>query len=146
LDNNLFNSQLDKLNFYREIELIQQSDDLNYLIDDFNIINSKHTKQTNNFFDLLRLKIYCSKYNIIKIKKTKFDYVIEFAQNNGMQNLKKLLDLDKNMMFVVKNLEKVIISIKNFTNDEKFIKYLLQLFNKKIKNNKIKLKRKNNIF
>jgi hypothetical protein len=53
--------------------------------------------------------------------------------------MKKFLDFDKKWDFILKDLNTIKISIKNFENDQKFVEYLLNLW--KTKNRKIKLKK-----
>ncbi|MDF1682601.1 MAG: hypothetical protein P1U46_02490 [Patescibacteria group bacterium] len=69
IPDDFFSSELDKINFYREIESIRSLEDLSSLISDFNEINEKIPKSVNNLFDLIKLKIISFKYNILKIKK-----------------------------------------------------------------------------
>ncbi|MFC1797847.1 TRCF domain-containing protein [Patescibacteria group bacterium] len=69
MDDSYFSSELDKINFYREIESLNSLEDLENIVSDFNEINKNIPKTTNNFFDLLRLKLKASKYKIDSIRK-----------------------------------------------------------------------------
>jgi hypothetical protein len=62
-----------------------------------------------------------------------------------VEELKKFLELDKEVLFAVININKIRTSIKNFENDKKFLQYILNLFENKIQNKKIKLISKNNL-
>ena len=67
-----FSSELDKLNFYREIESINNKNDLDTIIDNFTQLqNYQETvpKETQNLFNLLHLKIYADSFGIDVIKK-----------------------------------------------------------------------------
>jgi transcription-repair coupling factor (superfamily II helicase) len=64
-----FSSELDKINFYREIESLRNLEDLDNLIDDFKEIQQNIPKETLNLFDLIKLKIVASSYKIKSIKK-----------------------------------------------------------------------------
>ncbi len=136
-----FWSELDKINFYREIESIRTIEDLNNIISDFSSINSSLPNETNNFFDLLRLKILSSQYKIKSIKRVWINYQIDFSDKLDMAELKKFLDLDKDVNFVVVNINRLRSPIKNFAHDEKFVEYLLLIFNWNSKKRKIKLKK-----
>lgn len=152
IDDNFFTSELDKINFYREIESLHKLEELKILIKDFKEINKNIPKETQNFFDLLKLKIYAYNYNISHIKKVGINYQIEFnslsksshqkeKDTKQLDILKNFLKLDKEIKFNVVNLTKIRSQNKNFENEEKFVEYLLLIFEKKIKKVKIKLKR-----
>ena len=136
-----FSSDLDKINFYREIESIRELDDLNNLISDFKNINENIPKSTENLFNLIKIKILSSKYKINSIRKVWINYQIDFDENISLENLKEFLLLDKEVKFAVVNWFRLRSSTKNFISEQKFIEYLLLIFEKKIKP-KIKLKRK----
>ncbi len=149
IDDNFFTSELDKINFYREIESLNNLKELDILIKDFKEINKNIPNETQNFFDLLKLKIYAHNYKICTIKKVWINYQIEFNSSWKLREewektlniLKEFLKLDKEVKFNIVNLTKIRSQNKNFENEEKFIKYLLLIFEKKIKKVKIKLKK-----
>ncbi len=141
INNDFFTTELDKLNFYREIESIDTLVDLKTIITDFKEINKIKDEATNNFFDLLKLRIKSSKYKIINIKKVWINYQLDFEKNTSLEDLKAFLDLDKELKFSVVSITKVRTSIKNFANEKKFIQYMLQLFEKKLIKKKIRLKK-----
>ena len=157
IDNSFFSSELDKINFYREIESLNSIEDLESIISDFRETALSETsphpspkereknsfpKWTNNFFDLLRLKILANKHNIRNIKRAWLNYQIDFVDigDKGLEKLKQFLELDKEVKFRVISLTRIRSETKKFTNDESFVQYLLQLFSWKIRNSKIKLK------
>lgn len=141
ISNEYFWSELDKINFYREIESIRTIEDLNNIINDFISINSSLPKPTNNFFNLLRLKILSSQYKIKSIKKVWINYQIDFSNELDIAELKNFLILDIDTKFVVININRLRSPIKNFEHDEKFVEYLLHIFNWNSKKRKIKLKK-----
>jgi TRCF domain len=57
IDDNLFSSELDKINFYREIENIRTLEELEMVKKDFFSFNENLSESVKNFFDLLYLKI-----------------------------------------------------------------------------------------
>ena len=69
IDNNLFSSELDKINFYREIESLEEREDLDNIITDFKEINTNISNETQNFFDMLDVKIRAPAYKIQAIKR-----------------------------------------------------------------------------
>ncbi len=139
INDNYFNSETDKINFYKEIESIESEQDLDLLVEDFKNINSKIEQEEQNLFDIVRLRIKSSKYKITSIKKVGINYQIDFDENIKVEELKNFLELDKEVLFAVININKIRTSIKNFENDKKLLQYLLNLFENKIFNKKIKL-------
>ena len=139
-----FDSDLDKINFYREIESLSHEDDLDNLIEDFRIennISSSLPEEMQNFFMLLKVKLRSQNYNISHIKKVWINYQIDFATDTTIDELKAFLDLDKEVKFVVVTTTRLRTPVKHFTNTEKFLQYLLNLFDKRVWKRKIKLKR-----
>lgn len=137
-----FSSELDKINFYREIESIRDLEDLDNLISDFKEINWDFEKQTQNLFDIIRLKILSSKYKIRSIRKVGINYQIDFDENTTLDELKRFLILDTslNFSFVIKNRLRSLV--KNFANEEKLLEYLLFIFDNKQNKKRIIIKKK----
>lgn len=142
IDDLYFSSELDKINFYREIESLDNIEDLENIILDFKEINQNTPITTNNFFDLLKLKLKASKFKISSIRKIGINYQIDFDESLKIEELRKFLELDKNAVFSVITTIRLRSSTKNFANEEKFIQYILQLFDLKIWKNNIKFKKK----
>jgi transcription-repair coupling factor (superfamily II helicase) len=69
LPDNFFLNESDKLNFYREIESLDDEKDLDNLIEDFKKINNDFPSEVINLFDMLRLKIRASIFYISSIKR-----------------------------------------------------------------------------
>ena len=137
-----FDSDLDKINFYREIESINNIEDLNRVIQDFKQENNVEIFPENmqNFFTLLKVKLGAWYHNISQIKKIWINYQLDFSQNTSLEQLKAFLDLDKEVKFVVITDKRLRTPTKHFTNPENFLKYLLALFERKITRRKVKLK------
>ena len=144
-----FDSDLDKINFYREIESVSQLEDLEELISDFRQENNVKIfpEEMDTFFTLLKVKLNAQKLNISHIKKVWINYQLDFSPHSVSptgrevtQQLKKFLDLDKEIKFVVITDKRLRTPVKHFTNPEKFLKYLLTLFERKITRRKVKLK------
>ena len=131
LDDAFFNSELDKINFYREIESISDLEDLENLVGDFIEINWSLNKENQNLFNLLKLKITSSKFKITSIKRAWVSFEINFEKDISTQDLKDFLDVDKNAVFIVNDLTKLKTPARNFKNDEEFLNYLLEIFKPK---------------
>lgn len=133
-----FLSETDKLHFYREIELVEDIADLEFLKESF-IENSK-SEDVESLFLLLECQILAKKYNIIQIKSTGIHYQIDFDSSVTLELLKGFLKLDKEIKFQVIHITKLRSPKKAFENDKKFLKYLLLLLREELpKNKKIKL-------
>lgn len=146
INDDYFNSDTDKINFYKEIEDIENLEDLSIIIEDFKNINWKLSIQEQNLFDIIKLRILASNCKITRIKKVWINYQIDFDKSISVEDLKQFLQLDKEVIFVVVDLYKIRTSVKNFTNDNFFLQYVLHLFEGKIKNKKINLIFKKNLW
>jgi transcription-repair coupling factor (superfamily II helicase) len=65
-----FGSSMDKMNFYRELETVENTEDLQTIIAEFQQINSELPPETQNLFALLKLKFIAGDYDISAIKKS----------------------------------------------------------------------------
>jgi transcription-repair coupling factor len=158
ISDDFFWSELDKINFYREIESLENMQDLNNIIIDFKEINKNLPKETHNFFSILELKLLAHTYKISQIKKIWINYQVDFEKNsnplpspppegegNKKENkqikiLKAFLEKDIEVKFKVISVTRLRSEVKNFANDESFLQYMLQLLKERIWNKKIKLK------
>jgi transcription-repair coupling factor (superfamily II helicase) len=143
IPDNYFDSDLDKINFYREIESIDNLEDLKELVEDFKQENNvlEFPEEMQNFFNLLKLKIFASQNKIEHIKKIWINYQLDFHSTTSLEDLRKFLDLDKEVKFAVITPQRLRAKTKDFINPEKFLEYLLDIFNWNIGKRKIKLKR-----
>lgn len=143
IDDKFFHSELDKINFYREIESLDEMEDLENIIQDFHEINEDLTPETKNFFSLLKVKILSQKYSISHIKKAWINYQIDFHENTPIDLLKKFLLLDTEVKLIVTNGFRLRSPITSFNWIEDFVEYLQNILQKKSPvKKKIKLKRK----
>lgn len=143
IDDSFFSSELDKINFYREIESISTLNDLENLKNDFFSLNENIPETTKNFFDLLYLKIIWNDYKISSIRKVWINYQIDFKEESNLEDVKEFLKLDKEIKFSFVDDKKIRSLIKNFDSVEKFVKYLIEIFKKEkvSETKKIKIKK-----
>jgi transcription-repair coupling factor (superfamily II helicase) len=143
IPDNYFDSDLDKINFYREIESINNIDDLNELINDFKEDNNveKFPEEMQNFFNLLKVKLKSWEYLIENIKKVWINYQLDFHSSVNLDKLRRFLQLDKEVKFSVINPQRLRAKVKDFKSSEFFLEYLLNLFDNNIGKKKIRLKR-----
>ena len=148
IPDSFFLTETDKLQFYRELELIENFDDLEYLKQNLyeNVQElEKIPKSIENLFLLLECQILAQKYKILSIKKIGQNYQIDFEWGITLEEIKAFLFLDKEVQFQVVELSKLRSPTKGFENDEKFIKYVVAMLSKSISSEtskKIRLKRR----
>ncbi len=143
IPNEYFESDLDKINFYREIESITEISDLDTIKENFITSNNIENipEDMHQLFLVLALRIYAAQKYITHIKKSGNSYQIDFHEKTSLNIVKDFLKYDKKVYFIVVNAIKLRTPIKHFTNEEKFLEYLVNLLNKKVKNTKIRLKK-----
>ncbi|MBS9775442.1 hypothetical protein KGV52_01875, partial [Candidatus Gracilibacteria bacterium] len=143
IDNIFFNGELDKLQFYREIETISDLQEVENMYEGFRDISREIPQAIQNFFNLLRLKIYAGMSKIESIKQVGINYQIEFVADAGTKIVEDFLKKDREVRFQVVTLTKLRSPKKYFTSPEKFIQYCLEIFTGKQKpkiKKKVKIK------
>ncbi len=94
LDDTLFLSESDKLNFFREIENLETLEELEEVETDMNekirtlhadIADNAHSRlsliaHTSNLFLLLRARIVFSEYGLESLKKVGQNYIFDFVE------------------------------------------------------------------
>lgn len=128
IDDQFFSSELDKLNFYREIESLDIREDLQNLRDDFMQLNPILPQETINFFDLLDLKLLSNKSKVISIKRVGINYQLDFDSSMTLEDMREFLDKDTQAWFVLSSMTRVRTATKNFGSERKFLECMLNLF------------------
>ena len=139
--NSYFNSETDKLNFYREIESLDTIDDLRTMIQEFQDINSVFTPEVENLFMMLEAKLKAKKFSIVSIKSLGQSYQVQFKKDIPLDELKAFLKLDREVIFSVVDIQRLRTPRKHFANDKKFLEYLMKILDNKVVNKKIKIKK-----
>lgn len=145
IPDDLFWSELDKLNFYREIESISTLEDLNSIKDEFIYGLDDISIETHNLFKILELKLLTNSCNIDYIKRSGVSYEVSFYPDTTLEWLKDFLELDRDVFFVVNTPTNLKTPCNRFDGDLDFLNYMYSIFTKKsISNNpKIRVKKKN---
>lgn len=119
-----FISELDKLNFFREVENIDNIEELETLEHEF--LQDDHNEHIENLFLLLKARIIFWSFGIEKISKNGNFYVLDFKKWHTIYELKNFLDaFDKTKNMIVVSPEKIRIDIKNFQNSRDFLQAIL---------------------
>lgn len=141
LNSELFENDLDKLNFYKEIESINSLEELEDLKKDFESGQNVFSKSEENLFKIMEVRIKASDYKIKSIKRVWVSYEINFVEDLKIEELKKFLSLDEKVYFIVNSLNKLKCSCQKFWSDEEFLNYLHEIFFKEKEKRKIKLRK-----
>jgi len=134
LDDIYFDSDIDKLNFYKEIESFEEIEDINNVYNEFSQEN-KINSSAKNFFRILKLRLKLWEYFVLNVKKVWINYELNFKKDISIDDLKKFLDKDSKVIFSVVSIDKIRTNTKNFKDDFSFFEYLESMFavKKKIK-------------
>lgn|GEM_PF-529723 len=145
ISDDFFQSESDKIHFYREVESISSMEELNNIISDFMKVNEDIPEPTLNFFEILRLRIMSQGFSIRSIKRLGINYQIDFQDGIELERLKDFLRLDKQVKMEVVTIGRLRAPTKLFENDRIFLQYLLDMLENKISNPRVKLKKKKHI-
>ncbi len=134
IPSDLFQNELDKIQFYKEIESISDFEELDEIIQDFSAQNESLSPSAFHLFMLLKVRIQASNYGIVSIKRMWVSYHIDFESSSTIETLKNFLDLDEERYFSVVDLTKVKCVVSKFKNDTEFLQYLDKIFFQKKEN------------
>lgn len=124
LSDELFISELDKLNFFREIENIETLEELE---NTENELGNSHDENIKNLFLLLKSRLIFGDFGVEKISKNLNFYVFDFVKWNSIENLKKFLEnFDTKKQMLVVTPEKVRIDAKIFKNPKDFLQKITE--------------------
>lgn len=122
LPDSIFQSELDKLNFFRQAENIESLEELETFQEEFDTTD----ENIENFFLFLKARIVFSEYYAQKISKNGNYYVIDFKVWNSVERLKKFLDrFDTHKDAIVVSLEKIRFPTRLYANPKKFLQTLI---------------------
>ena len=128
INDEIFGSVDDKIQFYREIESAENvlelkeiftnlKDSLNDSLENENILN--------NLFIIRKTEISLKKYLIDKVKLVSWKYVIEFAIQAKKEDLKNFFEkVDINNKWAIKTLHKIEYNKFDFKNHISFLEFL----------------------
>ncbi|MGP1582738.1 MAG: DEAD/DEAH box helicase [Candidatus Altimarinota bacterium] len=124
IPNEFFISELDKLNFFREVENIDNISELEALENEF--LQDERNEHIENLFLLLKARIIFGAFGIEKISKNGNFYVLDFKKGHTIYELKNFLDaFDKGKNMIVVSTEKIRIDAKSFQNSRDFLQNIL---------------------
>lgn len=115
IPDDFFDSEQDKLRFFRNIESIDTQDDLEYAYKSFEDANTSLPESFENLFLLLKVRIVFKKFKIISLKKIGSSYVFEFDPGANVPLIRKFLDFDTTGDFVLVTVHKIKVDQKAFS-------------------------------
>lgn len=118
-----FENELDKLNFYKELEYLDTPEDIEILQKEF-LDETRPIPEHENLFLILKMRLKLASYFVTNIKRVWVSYEIHFAPTISQEDLKNFLDRDREVRFVVSSLTLLKTPCSGFLWDEDFLRYL----------------------
>lgn len=137
-----FMNEVDKIHFYRELELVDSIEELEDIWKGF-FSENNDTIPPESLLLLILLKVQISSWfhGIERIRKSGSYYTLEFIEQTNLDDIKNVLKKDREVKLNVISANKLRANAKEFANDGIFLEYLLRLLEWKVSNPKIKLLR-----
>ena len=119
IDNDFFDSELDKIRFFRNIESVDTIEDLEYTHKTFEEANTVLPESFENLFLLLRARVIFRKFGVTSLKKIGSSYVFELDSRTEVPTVRKFLELDAMGDFTLVSIHKIKAKTKiyNLKND-----------------------------
>lgn len=96
-----FMNDVDRIHFYRELELVQDISELQSIWNQFFPDNSTIPHESSLFFQVLQCQILAAEYQLKHIKRQGNYYSLDFHTDATIEDLKKVLAQDKEVKFQV---------------------------------------------
>ncbi|MDD3119867.1 MAG: CarD family transcriptional regulator [Candidatus Gracilibacteria bacterium] len=124
IENDFFGSEEDKIHFFRNLENIENEEDLDYAYRTFVESNDLVPEELENLFLVLKSKLSLKHYKVASVRKVLKNYFIEFDKNEmKLELLKEFLRIfDKKKDFVIITPFKISVETQLFKNDKEFLK------------------------
>lgn len=125
IEDSFFDSELDKIRFFRNIESIDTLEDLEYTRQTFEEANETLPESFENLFLLLRARIVFRKFGVISLKKIGSSYVFELDPATEVPMVRRFLELDTTGDFVLVSVHKIKVNVKEFKGDRDFLETIV---------------------
>lgn len=117
-----FDSEIDKLHFFRSLESVRDEKELDYSRDGFLEGRDTLPEGVENFFLLVRARIRLAKLKVATLRKMGNSYVFEFAAGTEVADLRKFLEIDKDGTFVFTGNGKIRVETSEYSGDLDFLR------------------------
>ncbi len=117
-----FQSELDKLNFYREVESIESIEELEEVEES---MQDSKIQTVQNLFILLRTRLTLAEYGVIKVSKVGMNYVFDFRDDTEVRLIRNFLerfDIKKDMVLL--SAKKIRVETRYWKSGEEFLESL----------------------
>ena len=122
LPDDFFDSDIDKLSFFREIEAIETLEDLDRIEETF-LTNNSDNSPLSNLFLMMRASIILSQYGVEKLSKVGLNYHFDFHEGTTPHTLRAFLErFDKNTEMIIVNVRKIRVETKYWKSATEFLK------------------------
>lgn len=129
ISEDFFNTEADKIHFFRNIESIETLEDLDFTYKTFVEWNDIIPEELNNLFLILKTRIILANYSVESLKKVWQSYIFELNKNTKVELIKEFLDkFDIEGNFVLINVHKIKVATEFYSNDKYFMKNIIDSY------------------
>lgn len=125
IPDDFFESEVDKISFFRNIESIETVEDLEFSYNMFASWKDIIPEEFTNLFLVLKARIKLSEYWVIWVKKVLNNYFFEFDKNTPVEKIREFLNIDKWWNFVLVTIHKIKVDTQNYKWDRDFLGSLI---------------------
>ena len=130
LDDSLFLSESDKLNFFREIENIETLEELDAMEEEMvsrnNDSPTSESPTLKNLFLLLRARLTFSEYGLESLKKVGQNYIFDFYDGTRVEKIRAFLDrFDAKNRMTLLSVKKIRTEVRYWKTVQEFLKDIL---------------------
>ena len=125
IPNSFFANDVDKIQFYRNLEWIEELEELSGVKKSFLAIHGE-SEDIEKLFLILEARFLFSPYKIRTVKKVLKDYVFDFV-GAVPQDIRNFLGIDPEENITVQSIKRVRVAKNLFTSDFDFLKKIVSL-------------------
>ncbi len=124
IEDDEFDSQMDKLSFFRDIESIETLEDLD--IAESTFATNTMNESMSNLFLMMRVAIIIKSYSVVRVSKLWNSYHFDFAEDTSPQILRNFLArFDWGHEMIISSVRKIKIETKHWKNAREFLLSLI---------------------
>ncbi|MDQ1343763.1 MAG: hypothetical protein QG650_483, partial [Patescibacteria group bacterium] len=117
-----FDSEIDKLHFFRSLESVRDEKELDFAREGFLEGRPRLPEIVENLFLLVRARIRLAKFRVASLRKMGNSYVFEFAPGTEVADLRKFLEIDTEGAFTFTGNGKIRVETERYSGDLDFLK------------------------
>lgn len=124
LESELFSSEADRLGFFRDLEGVKNTEQLDALTEAF--AKESFTDGLERLLLLVRARLGLSKFGIVLIKRVLDHFTLEFGADVPMHQVRAFLDAETTHRSVLATPRKIRMKAKVGETDEAFLRFLVE--------------------